>query len=53
MSGWAVRVDGTALTQSFVITGISAGYQGVPKAYPVIWVSNVSGTTISDISANK
>jgi len=53
MSGWAVRVDGTALTKSFVITGISAGYQGVPKNYPVIWVSNVDGTAISNISANN
>jgi hypothetical protein len=53
LSGWAVRVDGTALTKRFVITGISAAYQGVPKNYPVIWVSKVDTTTISDISANN
>jgi hypothetical protein len=57
-TGWAVKVDnsGGGITSSFTISGISANYSGVPYTDPVIVlvdVTNPSGTTISNISANE
>jgi hypothetical protein len=56
-SGWAIKVDnsGGGVTDSFTITGISAGYTNVPFTDPVIVlvdVNNASGTTISNVSSN-
>jgi hypothetical protein len=56
-SGWAVKVDNSdgEVTASFVITGISANYQGVPFTDPVVQlvaVNNPAGTTVSNVSAN-
>jgi hypothetical protein len=55
--GWGIKVDNSEglVTDSFVITGISIGYTGVPFTDPAIDlvdVNNPSGTTISNISAN-
>jgi hypothetical protein len=50
MTGWAVRVSG--VTANVVITGISAGYQGVPAPDPFIWLQGVNNATISNVSAN-
>jgi hypothetical protein len=57
-SGWAIKVDnsGGGVTSSFTISGISANYSGVTATDPVIvlaHVNNLSGTTISNISANE
>ena len=57
-SGWAIKVDnsGGGITSSFAISGISATYSGVPFTDPVIILANVtnpSGTTISNVSANE
>jgi hypothetical protein len=57
-SGWAIKVDnsGGGVTSSFTISGISAGYSGVPFTDPVIVlvdVRNAAGTTISNVSANE
>jgi hypothetical protein len=54
-TGEAVQVDnsGGGITKSFVITGISAGYQGVSFTEPFIQVSHVNGTAISNVSANN
>jgi len=54
-TGEAVQVDnsGGGVTKSFVITGISAGYQGVPYTEPFIQVSHVDGTAITNVSANN
>ena len=54
--GYAVKVAGGGITSSFTITGISANYSAVPRTDPVIvldHVNNLSGTTISNISANE
>jgi hypothetical protein len=48
--GWAVKVAG--VSSSFVITGISAGYQGVPAPDPFILLQGVNNATISNVSAN-
>lgn len=55
--GWGLKVDDTGglVTDSFVISGISIGYGGVPFSDPAIQlvdVNNPSGTTISNVSAN-
>ncbi len=57
-SGWGIKVDnsGGGVTSSFAISGISANYSGVPFTDPVIVlvdVSNASGTTVSNVSANE
>jgi hypothetical protein len=49
-TGWAVKVSG--VSASFVITGISAGYQGVPAPDPFIWLQGVNHASISNVSAN-
>src|SRR5262249_46267539 len=48
--GWAVKVAG--VSASFVITGISAGFQGVPASEPFIWLAGVNHAAISNVSAN-
>jgi parallel beta helix pectate lyase-like protein len=50
MTGWAVKVSG--VSSSFVITGVSAGYQGVPASDPFIQLVGVNHATISNVSAN-
>jgi hypothetical protein len=55
--GWGIKVDNTggAVTVSFVISGISIGYTGVPftdAAIVSVNVTNPNGTTISNVSAN-
>jgi hypothetical protein len=55
-SGWAIKVDGSGVTKSFVISGIAATYSGVPFSDPLIWLVNVNnpaGTTVSNVSANE
>ena len=52
--GWGIKVDG--VTSSFTISGISANYMDFTSTDPVIVlvdVNNLSGTTISNISANE
>ena len=56
--GWGIRVDnsGGGVTDSFVISGISVNYSGVPFTDPTIQlmdVNNPSGTTIMNVSANE
>jgi hypothetical protein len=56
--GWAIQVDNSAggVTDSFMISGISIGYTGVPFTDPAIQlvdVNNPAGTTISNVSANE
>jgi len=57
-SGWAIKIDNSrgGVTSSFVISGISANYSGVPFTDPVIVlvdVNNPAGTTISNVTANE
>jgi hypothetical protein len=40
------------VSANFVITGISAGYQGVPGSEPFIWLVGVDHAAISNVSAN-
>jgi hypothetical protein len=49
-TGWAVKVAG--VSARFTITGISAGYQGVPASDPVIQLDHVNNAAISNVSAN-
>jgi hypothetical protein len=42
----------SGVSSSFVITGISAGYQGAPASDPFIQLVNVNNATISNVSAN-
>lgn len=55
--GWGIKVDGSGggILDTFVISGISIGYTGVPFTDPAIQlvgVNNPSGTKISNVSAN-
>ncbi|MGN6430364.1 MAG: right-handed parallel beta-helix repeat-containing protein [Gaiellaceae bacterium] len=49
-TGWAVKVTG--VSAPFTITGISAGYQGVPASDPFIKLDHVNNAAISNVSAN-
>jgi hypothetical protein len=53
-SGWGIKVDnsGKGVTASFVISGVSMNYKGVPFTDPTIKLVKVTNAGISNVSAN-